>query len=107
MAFTELYETMREKVMRQDVNRLKGKDPFIFQIDITGAEEGSFYVAYQDGALTMEPCANDARDVRILVSGENLRKLLKHELDPFRAFLGGKIRVKGNIAKVMALKDLL
>ncbi len=107
MAFIEVYQKMHEKVLRQDVNRLKGKAPFVFQIDVTGTDAGSFYVAYQDGQIIMEPQPHDPYDVRIIISDDNLNKLLDRKLDPFRAFLGGKIRVKGNIGKLMSLKDLL
>lgn len=105
MAFANLFEEIRNRLLREDTGRLA--DPFTFQIDMTGPDAGTFSVAFQDGTLCVEPFAHPSHDVLLTVSSGDLLDLLDRRADPIEAFLSGKIKAKGNLAKLISLKDLL
>jgi putative sterol carrier protein len=61
-------------------------------------------VRIADGAVSLE--AGDA-DCTLKMSLDNLAKLITGKLNPMTAVMMGKIKVSGNPAVAMKLKDLL
>ncbi|MCX8521906.1 MAG: SCP2 sterol-binding domain-containing protein [Rhodoferax sp.] len=62
-----------------------------------------------DGESTPHTVSNDntETDCTVVISLENLQALLDGKLDPASGFMGGKLRVKGDMAVAMRLLRLI
>ena len=75
-----------------------------YRFDVEGA--GSWHVAVDDGVVSVSE-TDAAADCVISVPEELLLRIVRGEQSPMGAFLMGKIRVEGDTALAMRLKDLL
>jgi putative sterol carrier protein len=75
-----------------------------YRFDVEGA--GSWRVEVDDGAVSVSE-SDAAADCVIAVSEELLLRIVNGQQSPMGAFLMGKIRVEGDAALAMRLKDLL
>ena len=105
MTFEMIFTKAKDIVSNADVSSIQ--EDFIFQFHITGAGAGFFYVEKNGEILSVRPCANRRWDALITCSTETLEKLMKGKLDPVVAFALRKIKVEGNLKKLLMLKQLL
>ena len=75
-----------------------------YRFDVEGA--GSWLVAVDDGAVSVSE-TDAAADCVISAPEELFLRIVRGEQSPMGAFLMGKIRVQGDTALAMRLKDLL
>jgi alkyl sulfatase BDS1-like metallo-beta-lactamase superfamily hydrolase len=79
------------------------------QYVVTGAPEGDvkYYWVLEDGKLLDSQLgeAEDA-DFALTMSYDDARKIQQGELDPNAAFMQGRMKVTGNMAKLMSLLPL-
>lgn len=105
MTYAEFFSEVKEQFMRADVSDVK--EHLAYQFNITGEEEGIFYVEVKDGQLYVEPYEYYDRDAMFTASAKTLRKIAAGTLDPIMAFTLQKLKVEGNIDKALKLKDLI
>jgi putative sterol carrier protein len=74
-----------------------------YRFDIDGA--GSWRVAVDDGAVAVEESDADA-DCVIQASENDFMKLVRGEGNPTTMFMTGKLKVKGDIALALRLREL-
>jgi len=80
----------------------------LFHFDVKGQGEGSYYLDMKSGSGTVgkgEP--PNKSDVTISVSGDDFLKLFDGKLSPTSAYMMGKMKIKGDMSKAMALDKLL
>ncbi len=80
------------------------------QYVITNAPDGDirYYWILQDGVLVDSKLGDVAEaDVVLTQSYEDAVKIQKGELDPNAAFMQGKVKVDGNMAKLMSLLPVI
>ena len=75
-----------------------------YRFDIAGA--GSWRVEARDGAIAVEQSREPA-DCVIATDEETFLGVVKNEQSPIGAFMTGKIRVEGDMALALWLRDLL
>ena len=80
------------------------------QYVVTGAPEGEdikYYWVLEDGKL-LESQVGEAADAdfTLTMSYEDAKKVQQGELDPNAAFMQGRMKVSGNMAKLMSLLPL-
>lgn len=95
-------------------NRLKDKDyqqrqgrMLAIQINLTGKIGGVFYIEILDGVLSVMPYEYIDRDALISTTMTNFDKILTGRLNPTTAFAEGKIKIEGNVDKVLLLTELM
>ena len=81
----------------------------IFQFDITGDQGGTYVLNMKQGTtenfLTREPNPNAVATISL--DGADWSALVSGELDPMQAFMGGKIKIDGDMTAAMKLPGLL
>ena len=74
-----------------------------YRFDIDGA--GSWRVAVDDGNVLVEESGAEA-DCVIQTSEDNFMKLVRGDGNPTMMFMTGKLKVKGDIALALKLREL-
>jgi len=72
----------------------KGKDEGVWVVDVKNG----------NGGVKFDPQGKG--DVTISMEDENLLKLMTGQLNPQQAFFQGKLKIAGNMALAMKLKEL-
>ena len=72
--------------------------------------EGEFIVDLKNdqGSVTKGSLPEDTKpDVVVVMDGDNLLKMFNRELQPTTAFMTGKLTVKGDLSKALALEKVM
>ena len=79
------------------------------QFEVTDAPTGSidYYLTVGDGAATLALGTLDDADASVSSDYETAAAIAKGELNVQMAFMSGKIKVGGNMAKVMMYQSLI
>lgn len=79
------------------------------QFDVTGAPEGevSYYLTVSDGSTETKLGPLEGVDVTVASDYETSAAISKGELNVQMAFMTGKIKVGGNMAKIMMHQSVL
>jgi putative sterol carrier protein len=73
------------------------------QFDFTGAEAGSWHIFVQNGTFAYAQGALENPNATVTVDSTDWLKILRNEINPVTAFMGGKIKV----APASAAMDLM
>ncbi len=79
------------------------------QFDVTGAPEGdiSYYLKVADGAVETDLGPLEDAEVTVTSDYETSQAISKGELNVQMAFMTGKIKVGGNMAKIMMHQNVI
>ncbi|MGI6249813.1 MAG: SCP2 sterol-binding domain-containing protein [Anaerolineaceae bacterium] len=67
------------------------------QFEITGEDGGQWIADIADNVCKIDKGTTPDPDLTIKAEAEDAKKLLAGELDPFKAYMSGKIKVIGNM----------
>jgi putative sterol carrier protein len=87
---------------------MEGVD-LVLQFEVTDAPTGpvDYYLAVGDGVVTLALGTLDDADASVASDYETAAAIAKGELNVQMAFMTGKIKVGGNMAKVMMYQGLI
>lgn len=105
MTYADMFSKVKGMMMEADVSTVN--EHLAYQFNITGEAEGIFYAEVKEGKLYVEPYEYYDRDAIFICSAETLFKINEGKLDPVLAVTLGKLKVEGNIDKVLYLKKLI
>ena len=104
MTFDELLTKVRKIADDADVS---GIDFLAVQVNITGKNEGVFYVEVKDGKVNVEPYEYNDRNCAVTMNMTNFNKLIDGKLDPVLAFTMRKLKVDGDTGKALEFAKLV
>ena len=104
MKFDELLAKVRAIAEKADVSN---QDFLAVQVNITGKEEGVFYVEVKDHRISVEPYEYHDRNCAVTMNMTNFNKLIDGKLDPILAFTTGKLKVDGDAGKALEFSKLV
>ncbi len=104
MKFDELLAKVRAIAEKADVSN---QDFLAVQVNITGKEEGVFYVEVKDHKISVEPYEYNDRNCAVTMNMTNFNKLIDGKLDPILAFTTGKLKVDGDAGKALEFSKLV
>ena len=102
-----------DQLMGKVQKRLTGKEfqaegrMLAIQVNLTGKIGGVFYIEILNGELSVMPYEYIDRDAVVSVTMTNFDKLITGRLDLMTEVDAGKIKVEGNLDKVVLLTELL
>jgi len=101
-------EIFNEMQKRMDTNPAKlAGIKGVFQFDISGADPGLYSVAIADGKATVSEGQSASPGVTISMASSDFLEMVEGRLDGITAFMGGKLKVAGDMAMAMQLQALL
>ena len=101
-------EIFKEMQKRMDANpsKLAGMKA-VFQFDISGADPGIYSVAIADGKAAVSEGTSASSNITITIASNDFADMVGGKLDGITAFMGGKLKVKGDMMLAMQLQSLL
>jgi putative sterol carrier protein len=105
MTTKEIFSEMQK---RMDANPAKlWGIKAVFQFDITGADPGTYSVVIADGKAAVNEGTSASPDISITMTSNEFADMVEGKLDGITAFMGGKLKVKGDPMLAMQLQSLL
>ncbi len=77
------------------------------EIRIQFRDDGSWGLTLSSGRLSPPRRAEDEGDITVITDTETLKGILDEELNPIVAYVRGRIKVRGKVEDLLALKALL
>lgn len=78
----------------------------VFQFDLSGDNGGAFWLHVQDGAFTNGDGVHDNPSLTINATADDFIKVVNGDLAVMSAFMGGKIKIKGDMGLAMKLQTI-
>lgn len=74
--------------------------------DLSGDEGGQWTVKIADGSCTVEDGLAEGADATISMEGGDYVDMMTGKLNPMMAFMGGKVKVSGDLNTVMKFQTM-
>ena len=100
-----LRETIARMPDRLDAAAADGLDATI-QLDLAGDGGGVWHCTIKDGACTVHEGAHDAPTMTISMEAADYVELTAGRLDGMTAFMGGRLRISGDMGLAMKMQSL-
>jgi putative sterol carrier protein len=78
----------------------------IFQFEITGDGGGSWNVNVKDGACQVQEGKNATPTVTLTMASDTWLGIVNKQVNAIQAFMGGKLKLTGNMMLAQKIQDL-
>jgi len=107
MASDELLERIRS-IAQTNYPLIKDKLSSVEQVFVLQLSDGGSYVIRANNAsISVESGTHPGPTATLITSSGDLKAILDGQMDATKAFFQGKLQIKGDIFKTMALNSLL
>lgn len=97
---------MIDAAIKYDPSATKGKEG-VYQFNLQGDDGGTYQMILGgDGPRAVEGEEKDAQ-VTLIIDGDDFRNMVAGTLNPTAAFMGGKLKIKGNMGLALKLQTVL
>lgn len=105
MTVVQMTEKIKTKLSDKNFTGMEGK--LAVQVNLTGKVGGVFYIEILNGVLSVMPYEYIDRDAEVSLTITNLDKIVSGKLSASVAIAEHKMKVKGNVDKVLLLDTLM
>lgn len=78
----------------------------VVQLNISGAQAGNWNIVTKDNKLTVAKGIHPAPEITVSADTADILAIADGKLDPMKAFMLGKFKVKGDLTEAMKLVQL-
>lgn len=97
---------MIDAAIKYDPTAMKGKEG-VYQFNLEGDDVGTYQmIIEEDGAQAVKGAEKDPQ-VTLTIDEDNFRDLVAGTLNPTAAFMGGKLKINGNMGLAFKLQTVL
>ena len=96
---TDIFEAMTSQV---DSDRLDGIDVVIGWA-LSGDEAAEKTMSIADGSLSVDEGLSDSANATISMDSDDFKAMMSGELNPMMAFMGGKVKIDGDMSAIFQL----
>lgn len=96
MTYEKIFADLKKTITKADASALEGS--FAFQCCIEGEGAGTFYIAFADGKLSVEPYDYADNTATFKATAETYKNILAGKTDVADALASGELVVEGNDA---------
>lgn len=96
MTYEKIFADLKKTMMKADASALEGS--FAFQCCIEGEGAGTFYIAFADGVLSVEPYDYADNTATFKASADTYKSIVSGKTDVAEALASGALVVEGNEA---------
>ncbi|MFZ5643604.1 MAG: SCP2 sterol-binding domain-containing protein [Bacillota bacterium] len=93
-------------VLQKNMAKNKGMSG-VYQFELSGEEPLDFYIKLSDGVPEVVEGKADSPSITVSMSGSDFLGLKNGTLNAMSAFMGGKLKVKGDMSLAMKLESLI
>lgn len=81
----------------------------IYKFVLSGADEGSWLVDIKNGkgGVTKDPSEDAQASCTLIMDSEDFAKMFRGELNSMQAFMGGKLKIQGDMSQALKLEKLM
>ena len=101
-ALKDIFEKMPGQI---NADAASGLD-CVIQHDLTGDDGGNYYVTIKDGAATVSEGTHASPSMTLTMEASDFVALSSGELDGMSAFMGGKLKIAGDMGLAMKMQSL-
>lgn len=87
------------------VDQAKGVNTSV-QLNVTGSQAGQWNAVIKDGKVTVNKGVNPSAEISVTADTDDILAVAEGKLDPAKALMTGKAKVKGDMTEVMKLLPL-
>lgn len=105
MTYEELVLFVQKNLKKAEAKKIENH--IAVEFDIYGEGEGAFYVEINEGTISVEPYEYYDRDAKVIITAEELVKIINGEKTPEESLEEGILMIEGNIDAARELIKLV
>lgn len=105
MATKDIFDEMRRRI-EAEPGRM-GSLRAVIQFEITGPDPGNYFITVGEGAAKVTEGKALSPDVTLTMASDDFLDLVEGRLDAMVAFMGGKLKISGDMMLAMQLQNFL
>jgi putative sterol carrier protein len=78
----------------------------VYQFDLSGDNGGQFWLKVKDGAYEAGDGSSDNPTITLTASADDFFKVVNGDMAAMSAFMGGKIKIKGDMSQALKLQSI-
>lgn len=106
-SFEEVMAQVRKRMEVEATPELLGDINAVFLFEVTGDEPAFVHAKVANGKAEVVEAAYDNPNVTIIISLDDLAKLVAGELNATSAFMAGKVKIKGDMPLALKMSALI
>lgn len=78
----------------------------VYQVNLTGAEPGNYFLAIKDGSLETGDGTHDSPNITISMASSDFVAMTNGQLNPTMAYMSGKLKISGDMGLAMKMQTI-
>jgi putative sterol carrier protein len=105
MAVSNVMEAVEAMKSRFNAGAASGMNA-VYQVNLSGAEPGSYYLAINDGQLETAEGTHDSPNITINMASNDFVAMTNGQLNPTMAYMSGKLKIAGDMGLAMKMQNI-